>query len=161
MFYATRPWSLEATWCQISKAFLISEGIWSLSSTAEPYSNHHHLTLRRTNTMRWIMAKIITLEGREVHLMKGSSLYWSSFTNYSRQTSQGLTSQGITQVFLALLSWKVLAHVKFLILRNWKLTSNQFLRGGKITFLCLNTLMINYHSTLCVLAFLLHTYCKC
>ena len=95
------------------------------------------------------------------HLMKGSSLYWSSFTNYSGQISQGLTGQGIARVFLALLSWKVLAHVKFLILRNWKLTSNQFLRGGKITFSCLNTLMINYHSTLCVLAFLLHTYCKC
>ena len=49
--------------------------------------------------MRWIMAKIITLEGREVHLMKGSSLYWSSYTNYSRQTSQGLTGQGIARVF--------------------------------------------------------------
>ena len=44
---------------------------------------------------------------------------------------------------MALLSWKVMAHLKFLIFRNWKLFSNQFLKGGKNTFSWINTAMIN------------------
>lgn len=53
-------WSLEAPWFQISKAFLSLEGIRSLSSTAKPYLNHHHPTLRRTYTVLWIMLTIIS-----------------------------------------------------------------------------------------------------
>lgn len=81
----------------------------------------------------------------------GSSGYSSSFTKFSRQTSKGLTGQSTMILIIyiahvcsmALLSWKVLAHLKFLISRIWKLFSNHFLSGGKNTFSWITTAMIN------------------